>query len=162
MYRFKRVVAADLSPTMLRETLRRIRNEKIDHPYELVRCDSARLPFRSNSLDAIHAGAAIHCWPQLNTSLAEVHRVLRPGGVIYASTFLNLSTLSDDNAPFNQFKSTSELQQLFQDAGFNVVNGQVNVRKEGVGCAIIKAVKLEETGNLNQINPDLLKVLNLV
>jgi hypothetical protein len=29
----------------------------------LVRADISRLPFASCSVDAIHAGAAIHCWP---------------------------------------------------------------------------------------------------
>jgi len=28
-----------------------------------VRADISRLPFASCSVDAIHAGAAIHCWP---------------------------------------------------------------------------------------------------
>lgn len=29
----------------------------------LVRADISRLPFVSGSIDAMHAGAAIHCWP---------------------------------------------------------------------------------------------------
>jgi hypothetical protein len=29
----------------------------------LVRADVARLPFATGSVDAVHAGAAIHCWP---------------------------------------------------------------------------------------------------
>lgn len=29
----------------------------------LVRADVSRLPFASGSVDAIHAGAALHCWP---------------------------------------------------------------------------------------------------
>jgi len=28
-----------------------------------VRADISRLPFVSGSIDAVHAGAAIHCWP---------------------------------------------------------------------------------------------------
>jgi ubiquinone/menaquinone biosynthesis C-methylase UbiE len=38
---------------------------------------------------ALHAGAAIHCWPNPQAALAEISRVLRPGGVFVASTFLN-------------------------------------------------------------------------
>ena len=36
------------------------------HPcrqFMLLRADVGRLPFRSESLGAIHAGAALHCWP---------------------------------------------------------------------------------------------------
>jgi len=29
----------------------------------LVRADVSRLPFASGSVDAVHAGAALHCWP---------------------------------------------------------------------------------------------------
>ena len=28
-----------------------------------MRADISRLPFVSGSIDAVHAGAAIHCWP---------------------------------------------------------------------------------------------------
>ena len=29
----------------------------------LVRADVARLPFATGTVDAVHAGAALHCWP---------------------------------------------------------------------------------------------------
>lgn len=35
---------------------------------------------------ALHAGAAIHCWPNPSAALAEISRVLRPGGLFVAST----------------------------------------------------------------------------
>jgi ubiquinone/menaquinone biosynthesis C-methylase UbiE len=50
-------------------------------------CDSAKLPLASNSVDAIHAGAAMYCWPNINQSISEIFRVLKPGGVYYSSTF---------------------------------------------------------------------------
>lgn len=141
---FSRVIAADYSPTMIQETQRRIRKEKLSAP-EIIRCDSARLPFKSDSLDAVHAGAAIHCWPQLSKSLSELYRVLKPNGVVYASTFINFGksrVLGDNNTPFNYFGSVEVLEKLFCDAGFSGVNGKVVVRMEGTGCAIIKAIKL--------------------
>lgn len=63
---FKKVIAADFSETMLQQTQQYIRDDFTIPPtsYCLVRCDAARLPFESGSVDAIHAGAAIHCWPQ--------------------------------------------------------------------------------------------------
>ena len=81
---------------------------------DLVRCDSANLPFQSNSLDAIHAGAAMHCWPRVNLTLNEVYRVLKPGGVFYASTFFNYQ-----NAPQStfMFESIEQLTGLITDAG---------------------------------------------
>lgn len=57
-------------------------------PIVAVRADVGRLPFATGSVDAIHAGAAIHCWPNPQAAMAEISRVLRPGGVFVASTFL--------------------------------------------------------------------------
>jgi len=53
----------------------------------LVRADIARLPFATSSLDGVHAGAAIHCWPAPENGVAEVARVLKPGGVFVLTTF---------------------------------------------------------------------------
>lgn len=54
----------------------------------LNRCDVSRLPIRTESLDGVHAGAALHCWTKLEESLAEVYRVLKPGRGFFATTFL--------------------------------------------------------------------------
>lgn len=148
---FDRVIGGDLSPTMLAETKRRLLEEGNSNNNilpELVRCDSARLPFKSNSLDAVHSGAALHCWPRLSQALSEVYRVLKPGGVFYASTFfINAFATGDfqrQNSGFYLFKDEQELIDLMVKAGFdNSVNvDAVNVRREGKACAIIKCKKL--------------------
>lgn len=36
------------------------------------------------------AGAAIHCWPAPLAAMAEISRVLRPGGVFVGTTFLKV------------------------------------------------------------------------
>ena len=89
--RFGTIVSADLSPNMLQETRRRFLEEELT-PSFAVRVDSAKLPFEDNSIDFVHAGAAMHCWPRLPEALAEVHRVLKPKGRFYASTFFALGT----------------------------------------------------------------------
>lgn len=35
-----------------------------------MRADIARLPFVSSSIDAIHAGAALHCWPSPSAAVS--------------------------------------------------------------------------------------------
>lgn len=57
-------------------------------PIVAVRADVGRLPFATGTVDAIHAGAAIHCWPNPQAAMAEISRVLKPGGIFVASTFL--------------------------------------------------------------------------
>lgn len=36
----------------------------------LVRADVSRLPFSSGSIDAVHAGAALHCWPSPSNAVS--------------------------------------------------------------------------------------------
>ena len=38
----------------------------------LVRADVSRLPFSSGSVDAVHAGAALHCWPSPSNAVCFV------------------------------------------------------------------------------------------
>lgn len=88
--RFPGVIAADFSESMLREARQYFDQDASLDPekYILLRADVARLPLTTGSVAAIHAGAAIHCWPNPQAALAEISRVLRPGGVFVASTFL--------------------------------------------------------------------------
>ncbi|XP_065848252.1 uncharacterized methyltransferase At1g78140, chloroplastic [Euphorbia lathyris] len=87
---FSLVVALDYSENMLKQCYDFIKQEE-NFPKEkliLVRADISRLPFVSGSVDAVHAGAAIHCWPSPPAAVAEISRVLRPGGVFVGTTFI--------------------------------------------------------------------------
>ncbi|KAG2437293.1 hypothetical protein HXX76_005951 [Chlamydomonas incerta] len=92
---FSGVIAADFSESMLQQTREYCMQEggglNGSTPIMLLRADVARLPFATGSIAAIHAGAAIHCWPNPQAALAEISRVLAPGGVFVASTFLTAS-----------------------------------------------------------------------
>ena len=78
---------------MLRTAAAGLRNDGTDpSKYLPLRLDAARLPFANASLPAVHAGAAIHCWPAPAVAVAEVARVLEPGGVFVASTFLDAAS----------------------------------------------------------------------
>lgn len=89
--RFSGVVAADFSESMLAQAKEYFQQElraTARTPTLLLRADVGRLPFLTASLAAVHAGAALHCWPNPQLAVAELSRVLRPGGVLVASTFL--------------------------------------------------------------------------
>ncbi|ESQ27304.1 hypothetical protein EUTSA_v10018789mg [Eutrema salsugineum] len=88
---FSLVIALDYSENMLRqcyEFLNQEENVTNKEKVVLVRADIARLPFLSGSVDAVHAGAALHCWPSPSSAVAEISRVLKPGGVFVATTFI--------------------------------------------------------------------------
>jgi len=160
-----RLVAVDLSAAMLREAATRARSpagavatprrrggaappaaEPVD--FTRVRADVGALPFRTASVDAVHAGAALHCWPVVQDGLAEAARVLVPGGRVVATTFLNRggnaprgrwapSWLPAGSAVY-RFFGPDELTRLFTVAGF------ADVTVEVLGWyAIVRAAKPE-------------------
>ncbi|XP_057794966.1 uncharacterized methyltransferase At1g78140, chloroplastic-like [Salvia miltiorrhiza] len=93
---FSLVVALDYSEAMLRQCYDFIKQED-NFPEEkliLVRADISRLPFASGSMDAVHAGAALHCWPSPSAAVAEISRVLKPGGMFVATTYIMDGLLS--------------------------------------------------------------------
>ncbi|KAH1129127.1 hypothetical protein J1N35_000505 [Gossypium stocksii] len=98
------VIALDFSENMLRQCNDFIKQDvsllaradryfiKICNNIALVRADVSRLPFSSGSIDAVHAGAALHCWPSPSNAIAEISRILRSGGVFVGSTFLRYTS----------------------------------------------------------------------
>ncbi|KAF3666857.1 hypothetical protein FXO37_10333 [Capsicum annuum] len=71
---YSRVVALDFSENMLRQCYDFIKNDEsiISSNLALVRADVSRLPFFSGSIDAVHAGAALHCWPSPSNALGGI------------------------------------------------------------------------------------------
>lgn len=120
---YSAVIALDFSENMLRQCYEFIKQDDslLNVNLALVRADISRLPFASCSVDAIHAGAAIHCWPSPSNAVAEISRVLRPGGVFVGTTFLS----SPRNNPF----SVEALRPLRQIVG--PVNTSYNYFTEG-------------------------------
>eukprot|EP00898_Chlorokybus_atmophyticus_P000061 jgi/Chlat1/1055/Chrsp110S01568 len=87
---YKLVIASDYSEGMLKQCQQFDRQTPgLDQDAILrVRADVGRLPFATESIGAVHAGAAPHVWPDPLTAFAEIYRVLRPGGVFVSSTFI--------------------------------------------------------------------------
>ena len=154
--KYGRVLGCDYSDSMLQEARRRInadpelRGRKAGQTrLDLVRLDVGNIPMREGSVDALHAGAAMHCWPDLDSALSEVYRVLKPGGRYFATTFLaqyfrglqaseNGQTGPDIQA-FQYFASTEELKDMLVKAGFE--EDKVSVEVLGTACVVIKAEK---------------------
>ncbi len=79
-----KLVASDLSPDMLE-----IAKTKIapDQNVEWVIADMQELPFENNSFDVVVCQYGIMFPPDKNRVFEEVHRVLRPGGKFFCSTW---------------------------------------------------------------------------
>ncbi|MEK6228960.1 MAG: class I SAM-dependent methyltransferase [Actinomycetota bacterium] len=72
--------ATDISPGML-DALRASAG-RLGVDVEAACCDGAALPFPDDSFDIVFGHAVLHHLPDLPGAMAELRRVLRPGGVI--------------------------------------------------------------------------------
>jgi ubiquinone/menaquinone biosynthesis C-methylase UbiE len=70
-----RIVGVDLAPAMLRQA-----REKLSAAVALVAADAIRLPFAGDAFDVVVSSSSFHYWASPEAGLAEVRRVLRPGG----------------------------------------------------------------------------------
>lgn len=155
--KYDRVIACDFSEAMLLEARNRINADAsfqtIKTKLDLVRCDVGRIPMFDNSVDALHAGAAMHCWPDLPQAISEIYRVLRPGGRYFATTFLssyfrviqssdntfNGGGMAPSQQAFQYFTSEKEIRQLMIDSGFD--EDKVEVEVLSPACIVARCEK---------------------
>ena len=147
-------MGCDYSESMLTEARRRISEEsklsalkttKLD----LVRLDVGQIPMKDESIDCLHAGAAMHCWPDLDAAASEIYRVLKPNGRYFATTFLspyfsNLSRMDGQTTTVSQqayqyFESIDTLKELLERGGFE--SDKIQIEVLGRACAVIRAEK---------------------
>jgi SAM-dependent methyltransferase len=82
-------VAADIARSMLDRTVRAAERRGVADQVTPRIADVGDLPFEDASFDLIVSFTGLHCFPDPERAVAELARVLRPGGVITGSTLLN-------------------------------------------------------------------------
>jgi ubiquinone/menaquinone biosynthesis C-methylase UbiE len=80
-----RIVGVDYAESMLAGAQRRFAGRA---NIELLHGDVAALPYADASFDTANVANAIHCFPDVDGALREVHRVLKPGGTLALNTLL--------------------------------------------------------------------------
>lgn len=88
-------IAGDLSIGMLRSATEHALANQVNFSVE----DVQYLPFATNSFDVVLANHMLYHVPNLSHALSEIHRVLRPGGVLITAvnsqfTMLEFNTLT--------------------------------------------------------------------
>jgi SAM-dependent methyltransferase len=103
---YQNVIGVDFSAAMLtrcRQEFPRV---------SLIRNDGHTLPFKSDSLNAVLLFATLTCIPQNEAQralIAEVERVLRPGGLLYISDLL----INEDTRNRERYDRYAELYGAF-------------------------------------------------
>ncbi|MBU2903577.1 MULTISPECIES: bifunctional demethylmenaquinone methyltransferase/2-methoxy-6-polyprenyl-1,4-benzoquinol methylase UbiE [Arenibacter] len=93
----KEIIGLDISPGMLEVGKRKILEKHLGDTIKMIVGDSENLPFEANSFDAITVAFGVRNFENLEKGLAEIYRVLKPGG-----SFVVLETSIPTKTPYKQ------------------------------------------------------------
>jgi len=151
-----RVVAADISPGMLSLARRRSRWWR---RIECVEADARSLPFADAAFDLVFTNLMLQWVDDLDAALREVRRVLKPGGLLLASSFgpetlqeLRASWAAvDDAVHVNRFIDMHDLGAALQRAGFSepVLDVDRHRHWHPVTGALMRQIKAIGAHNVN-------------
>ncbi|MDC6390220.1 bifunctional demethylmenaquinone methyltransferase/2-methoxy-6-polyprenyl-1,4-benzoquinol methylase UbiE [Maribacter sp. PR1] len=78
----EKIVGLDISPGMLDVGKKKIQEKNLSPIIEMIVGDSENLSFETNSFDAVTVSFGVRNFENLEIGLAEILRVLRPGGTL--------------------------------------------------------------------------------
>ncbi len=112
------VLAIDLAENMLTLGQENVRRAGFQDRLNLQRCDAKRMPFPPESFAAVISNSIIHHIPEPGRVVAEMVRVLKPGGEVFIRDLLRPA----DQATLDRIVKTyagdanSHQQQMFADS----------------------------------------------
>jgi len=92
-----KIVGLDISAGMLEVGRKKIAEKKLDSKIEMVLGDSEKIPYDDATFDAITVAFGVRNFETLEKGLAEILRVLKPGGI-----FVILETSVPTRFPYKQ------------------------------------------------------------
>ena len=117
-------VAADLSPVMLRRARAEADRRGI-HWIEFAEADVEALPFEDRRFELVVTYTGLHCFPDPPAAIAEMARVLRPGGELRGTSVIKRAGPRQDafvrlmqaGGVFGPGQTLAELATSLADAG---------------------------------------------
>lgn len=85
----KLLEATDFSEEMIRQAKAKAHSSRLHFSVQ----DATSLPYTPETFDAVVISNALHIMPEPEKALAEIRRVLKPGGLLIAPTFTAASSL---------------------------------------------------------------------
>ena len=86
------VVAVDAAEHMLRQGRYNVERAGFGSRIELRLCDAKRLPFADGAYSAVMSNSIVHHIPEPRRVLAEMVRVVSPGGIVFVRDLLRPAT----------------------------------------------------------------------
>ena len=112
------IVLSDFSPGMVGEAQQHLPQSR----FEFKVIDAQSIPLDAHSFDAVIANHMLYHVPDISKVLAEICRVLKPGGGFYAST-VGQTHLRELDELVNQVAPGAELFDGLQTQSFTLENG---------------------------------------
>ena len=84
----RQIEAVDISPNMIEEASGKAYRNGVCNVHFAV-ADAGDLPYEARSFEAVLIVNALHIMPEAESALAEIRRVLKPGGYLIAPTFVH-------------------------------------------------------------------------
>ena len=124
-----RYVAADISPYMLERAREEARRMQALDAIEFVEADVTALQFDDASFDLCVTYNGLHCLPDPRAALAELARVLRPGGTLRGTSCVKgrgarkdvLIAMLRRAGVFGNAPRAGEIETWLREFGFDVV-----------------------------------------
>lgn len=124
-----RYIAADISPYMLQRAREVARRMQAQDAIELVEADVTALQFDDASFDLCVTYNGLHCLPDPRAALAELTRVLKPGGTLRGTSCVTgrgprkdaLIAMLRRAGVFGNAPRAGEIETWLREFGFDVV-----------------------------------------
>lgn len=122
--------ATDYSPKMIAEARKRVRSCRLHFSVQ----DATALPYAPESFDGVVIANALHILSNPDGAMREIHRVLKPGGWLFAPTFTwregNASRVRQALLTLAGFKAYRQwdragLTSYIQTQGFAIVSNSM-------------------------------------
>ena len=112
------LLACDLSVEMLRIAVRHRQRSSNGSALIPAYCDARQLPVRTESMDVVISNSIIHHIPQPIEVLAEMKRILKPGGVLLIRDLMRPETADQVETFVQQYagEENEHQQQMFRQS----------------------------------------------
>lgn len=130
------VVGFDYAEQMLIGARKRFSKKK---QITLLKADAAALPLQANTFDTANIANAIHCLPEIEASLLEIHRVLKENGRLAGNCLLypkgkglldlistRINNWGIKKGILNRPYYATEIRQILKNCGFSIEYEQIS------------------------------------
>ena len=139
----RRLIATDYASGMLKQAKRKCRKFR---NVSFKRVDITSIKCRNDRFDKVVAGNVIHLLPEPGKALAELERVVKPGGRIIIPTYINMSKRSAGlavkfieflGADFKKQFDMDSYREFFNEIGYRDVEYYVVDGRMSCAIAVI-------------------------